>query len=70
MGQDNKHYTLLKDGSLSVSKAEWDADIEKLALNSDGQKKPNGITLYIYTEGSYEAGCDFAFSINGHWYLS
>ena len=67
--QDNKNYTLLKDGALAVSKAEWDADTNKLALNPDGQKKLDGITLYIYTDGDYENGCDYAFSRNGHWYL-
>lgn len=61
---DNKHYTLLKDGSYAVSKAEWDADTEKLATN-----RLDGVELKIYTEGDYEAGCDYAFAQNGHWYL-
>ena len=70
MGRDTKHYTLQKDGSLTVSRAEWDADSEKLALNPDGAPKPDGIELKIYTEGDYEGGCDYAFAQNGHWYLN
>lgn len=69
MGQDTKHYVLLKDGNLAVSQTEWDADTDKLALNPDGKKKPDGLTLYIYTDGDYEAGCDYAFARDGHWYL-
>ncbi|MBR1844283.1 MAG: hypothetical protein IJ790_00965 [Lachnospiraceae bacterium] len=66
---DSKNYILLNDGTLAVSKAEWDADSKKLALNADGKPKPNGQTLRIYTSGDYEGGCDYAFACDGHWYL-
>ena len=54
---------------VAVERTEWDADSEKLALNPDGTKKPDGIELKIFTNGDYEGGCDYAFAQNGHWYL-
>lgn len=61
---DTKHYTLLKDGAYAVSRAEWEADAEKRADNF-----ADGISLYIFTEGDYVVGCDYAFSRDKHWYL-
>lgn len=61
---DNKHYVLLKNGNYAVSRAEWDADSEKLATDFS-----DGVSLYIYTDGDYEGGCDYAFAKGGHWYL-
>ena len=69
MGQDNKHYTILKDGSYVVERTEWEADADKLALNKDGSKITDGTDLKVYTDGEYEGGCDYGFSKNGHWYL-
>ena len=64
MGQDTKHYTLLNDGTYAVSKAEWDADDEKLATDF-----ADGVGLKVYTEGDYEAGCIYGFARGGHWYV-
>jgi hypothetical protein len=66
---DNKKYILLNNGNYACKKAEWDADSEKLAQNSNGDKFPDGVGLYIYSESGYEDGCDYAFSANGHWYM-
>lgn len=60
---DSKHYIALKNGCYALSKAEWDADTDKLATDF-----ADGITLYVFTEGSYEGGCTYAFSQGGHWY--
>lgn len=70
MGQDNKHYAISKDGTYVIERSEWEADSEKLALYSDGTKIPDGTDMKIYTAGEYEGGCDYGFSMNGHWYLN
>lgn len=67
---DKKNYILLNDGSCVLERSEWEADAEKLANRGNANDPfPNGTQLKIYTEGEYEAGCDYGFAVNGHWYL-
>ena len=67
---DQKNYVLLNDGTYVVERSEWDADTEKLAIRKDSNTPfPDGSQIKVYTEGDYEAGCDYGFAVNGHWYL-
>lgn len=69
---DQKHYVLLNNGNLAISKTEWDSDSDKKAGNLESNGKysiADGTTLIIFTDGDYEGGCDYAFAKNGHWYM-
>lgn len=64
---DNKHY-IFKDGKMFCSKAEMEADTERLALQADGTPFEDGTECTVYKKGDYTAGSDTVFCVSGHWY--
>lgn len=50
------------------SKAEMEADTERLALQADGTPFEDGTECTVYKKGDYTAGSDTVFCVSGHWY--